>query len=135
MDVDGNVTKLESTIKRRRYTIEALESVKEEINKQLDMERSLLMDNRTELVGTQVCGDDVAKQLFDLEPESPMDLFRSVSELLGGDLPVSVVRELFIRYDFDESDLLELRRSDDVEIIDISPDDTSKVETLHMHDT
>jgi hypothetical protein len=135
MGVNESVIELETKINKRRHTIEALNSVKDEIDEQLETERSLLLNARIELVKTYADDEQVANQIVDLDPESPIDLVELLSEIVGRDPPVIVVKELLFDYDFDESDLLELRRSDDVEVINISSNDALKVESFRMPDT
>jgi len=134
MGVNGSIIELEYRIKEHRHTIEALTSVQSQIEDELKTERSLLFDSRVELIDVYVDDDEIASQIVRLDPESPIDLVESVEEIVGQDPPVSVVKELLFNYGFDESDLLELRRSDEVEVIDMSPDDDPNVETFHMPD-
>ena len=132
MDIDVNIVKLKHRIEKRRYSIEALKSIKDEIDEKIETDQSLLLDNRIELIDRYVDDDELADQILTLDPESPLDLLRSLREILGRDPPVLVVRELLIDYEYEQSDLLELRRHDDVEVIDVSLDSAPKIETFHM---
>jgi hypothetical protein len=134
MGVNGSIIELEYRIKEHRHTIEALTSVQSQIEDELKTERSLLFDSRLELINVYVDDDEIGNEIVNLDPESPIDLVESVVEIAGQDPPVSVVKELLFDYDFDESDLLELRRSDEFEIIDMSPGNDLNVETFHMPD-
>ena len=134
MDTNENIAELEYRIEKRRYMIEGLKSAKDEIDEQLEREASLLMDDRVGLIDTYAGNDEDSRKILDIDPESPIDLVKSVRAITGRDPLVSVIKELIIDSEYDRSDLLELQRRDDVEIIEVSPNKSLKVETIYIDD-
>lgn len=135
MDVDRRVLELKHSIEKRRYSINSLESFEEQLDGILDTEYDLLLAHRIALINRYIEDEKDEDEIFDLDPVTPFDLFTSVREILDRDPPVFVIKELLLEHDFDDGDLLQLRRHDDIDIIEEPLDNAPTVEIIHMVET